>query len=151
MEAHVFQTPAQTAAAFPFPLAGGARSVTFGGFGLAATFASLLTHVSRNMCLVSLPMQARLFVAPRGGPRRSGLGGTDGDGGFSGGKVGALHGVQAVDGVPRPAMRGAYVRGGHEAVIQTRQRGVAVHVMEDDVGSFEERRRNSQTQQLQGV
>ena len=54
---------------------------------------------------------------------------------LSGGKVGALHGVEAIDGVPHPRLQGAHVRGGHEAVTEAGQGRVAVNVMEDGVVS----------------
>jgi len=49
----------------------------------------------------------------------------------SGGEVGALHGVQTVNGVPQGSWEEAQPRGGHQAVTQAGQGGVAVHLVED--------------------
>lgn len=49
----------------------------------------------------------------------------------SGGEVGALHGVEAIDRVSYAGVQGACVCGGHEAVTQASQRRVAVDVMEN--------------------
>lgn len=55
---------------------------------------------------------------------------------ISGGKVRGLHWVETVNGVPRPCLQQAYIRSSHEVVTETCQRGVAVNVMENGVGTY---------------
>lgn len=52
---------------------------------------------------------------------------------FSGGKVGALHGVEPVDGVPHAGLQGTYVGGAEEAVAEAGEGGITIDVMEDGV------------------
>lgn len=51
----------------------------------------------------------------------------------SGGKVGALHGVEPVDGVPHAGLQGAHVRGSEEAVAEAGEGGIAIDIVEDGV------------------
>ena len=52
---------------------------------------------------------------------------------LSRGEVRALHGVESVDGVPHARLQGADLGGGHEAVAEAGEGGVAVDVVEDGV------------------
>lgn len=52
---------------------------------------------------------------------------------LSGGKVGTLHGVEPVDGVPHAGLQGAHVRGAEKAVAEAGEGGIAVDVVEDGV------------------
>lgn len=60
---------------------------------------------------------------------------------FSRSKVGALHGIESVDGVAHPRLHGARIGRGHEAVTEAGQWSVAVDVVEYRVVSCAERRR----------
>lgn len=53
----------------------------------------------------------------------------------SGCEVGALHGVESVDGVSHARLQRAHVGGSHEAVAQAGQGSVAVDVMQDGITS----------------
>lgn len=52
---------------------------------------------------------------------------------LSGGKVGALHGVEPVDGVPHAGLQGAHVRGAEEAVAEAGEGGITIDIVEDGV------------------
>lgn len=52
---------------------------------------------------------------------------------LSGGKVGALHGIEPVDGVPHTGLQGAHVRGTEEAVAEAGEGGIAIDIVEDGV------------------
>lgn len=52
---------------------------------------------------------------------------------LSGGKVGALHGVEPVDGVPHAGLQGAHVGRAEEAVAEAGEGGITIDIVEDGV------------------
>lgn len=54
---------------------------------------------------------------------------------LSGGKVGALHGVEPVDGVPHAGLQGAHVGRAEEAVAEAGEGGITIDIVEDGVVS----------------
>lgn len=52
---------------------------------------------------------------------------------LSGGKVGALHGVEPVDGVPHTGLQGAHVGRAEEAVAEAGEGGITIDIVENGV------------------
>lgn len=110
-------------------LAGGSQSGISGGCCPAVIFPSLLIDIWRD------DLRGRW---------RGGWCWTDGNASISRGKVGSLHWVQAVDGVPRPSLQQAHICSGQEAIAWTRQRGVTVKVVHKGVSTWWKWRRHEE-------